>query len=201
MLSWLVQSRWAFRALLALPAVAMLTRFGLGGEGWGQLMDASGEWAARMLIATLAVSPLRLLIVKLMPHGQYAAMWLYKRRRDLGLAAFFYALLHLAAYLVRQANIHVILYDLPYKEYLAGWIGLAAMLLPALTSSESAVHAMGKGWKLVQRLTYVSIVAVYLHWLWIKLDHWPAYLHFMPLVLLEAYRVWHNFARPSGVRH
>jgi sulfoxide reductase heme-binding subunit YedZ len=201
MLAGLVQSRWAFRLLIALPALAMLSRYAMSGGGMGLLLEASGEWSARMLIATLAVTPLRLLIVRLLPHGQGAAMWLHKRRRDLGLAAFLYALLHVGTYLVRQSNINVILYDLPYKEYLAGWIGLAAMVLPALTSSERAVHAMGTVWKPVQRLTYVAIVSVYLHWLWMKLDHWPAYLHILPLVLLEAYRVWHNFARPSGQRH
>lgn len=200
MLRKLADSHGALRLLLAVPAIVMLSRFGLAGGGLGQLIGPSGEWAARLFVATLAVTPARLLI-KLVPNSQHASMWLFKRRRDIGLAAFLYAVLHLGTYLVRQANIHVILYDLPYKEYLAGWISFAALVILTLTSNDWSVHAMGTKWKLLQRLTYVAAIAAYLHWLWIRLDHTAAYLHFLPLVLLEAYRLWYNFARPAGEKH
>lgn len=183
-----------FRLLLALPALGFLFSYAFVHRSLGSLLDASGEWAARLLIATLAVTPLRYLL-RLLPGQQHAAMWLLKRRRDLGLAAFLYALFHMLTYAVRQWNIHVILYDLPFKEYLAGWIALACMTVLALTSSDAAVHGMGRWWKRLQRLTYLAAVAVYLHWFWIRLDHWPSFLHFLPLVMLEAYRLWHDFAR------
>ncbi len=155
---------------------------------------------AALLILTLMVTPLRLLL-KQLGSGPTWPMWLFKRRRDLGVGAFLYAALHLGTYVIRQNNIHVVLYDLPYKEYLAGWIAFATMLVLSLTSSDAAVHTMGTWWKVLQRLAYVSVIAVALHWFWIRLDHTAVYIHFAPLVLLELYRLWYNYARPSGLRH
>ncbi len=186
-----------FRLLLALPALGFVVRYLFVQKSTGALLDASGEWAVRFLIATLAVTPLRYLSRHL-PDGQHLAMWLLKRRRDLGLAAFLYALFHMSVYVERQWNIHVILYDLPFKEYLAGWVALITMLALALTSNDAAVHAMGRWWKRLQRLAYISAAAACLHWFWIRQDHWPVILHVLPLVLLEAYRLWHDFARPGA---
>jgi methionine sulfoxide reductase heme-binding subunit len=194
-----LQSPALFRVVLTLPALAFLSEFIFVRPSFGALLQSSGEWAARLLIVTLCVTPIRYLL-RAIPGSQQASMWLFKRRRDIGLAAFLYALFHLGTYVVRQANIHVILYDLPYKEYLMGWIGFATMLVLALTSNGRAVHALGPWWKRLQRLTYVAAAAVFLHWFWIRLDHWLSFLHFLPLILLEAYRLWYEFARPA-LRH
>ena len=194
-----IENRWSFRLLLALPAAVMLGRFATVGGGLGHLIESSGEWAARFLILTLAVTPLRLLMKQagLRPHWP---MWLFKRRRDLGVAAFLYAALHLGTYVYRQSNIQVILYDLGYREYLAGWVAFAGLLALVLISNDLSVHTLGLWWKRLQRFVYVAALAVFLHWIWIKLDNLPAYVHFAPLVLLEAFRLWYGFARPSHHR-
>jgi sulfoxide reductase heme-binding subunit YedZ len=196
----LLESHAAFRAVLAVPAVLMLWQFFFGAKSWGLLLDSSGEWAVRMLVATLAVSPLRILM-KQAGLGPHWPMWLFKRRRDLGVAAFLYAALHLATYLVRQSNLHVVLFDMQYREYLAGWIAFLAMLVLAVTSNDRAVHGLGRWWKPLQRLAYLSVIAAALHWFWIRLDHTAVWLHVLPLAALEAYRLWYNFARPAGIRH
>lgn len=199
MLAKLVDSRWAFRVLLALPALGMLVQF-FRLNSWGLLLDQSGEWAVRMLILTLAVSPLRLLM-KQLHFGPHWPAWLLKRRRDLGMACFLYAALHLGAYLVRQSNLHVVLYDMRQIEFALGWIAFVALLALAVTSNDASVHWLGRWWKPLQRIVYVSTVAVFLHWYWIRLDHDGLWLHLAPLVVLEGYRVIHNFARPAGVKH
>jgi sulfoxide reductase heme-binding subunit YedZ len=196
----LLESHAAFRAVLAIPAILMLWQFIFGARSWGLLLDGSGEWAVRMLVATLAVSPLRILM-KQAGLGPHWPMWLFKRRRDLGVAAFLYAALHLATYLVRQSNLHVVLFDMQYREYLAGWIAFLTMLVLAVTSNDRAVHGLGRWWKPLQRLAYVSVIAAALHWFWIRLDHTAVWLHVLPLAALEGYRVWYNFARPAGMRH
>ncbi len=178
----------------------MLWQFFFGAKSWGLLLDGSGEWAMRMLIATLAVSPLRL-VMRQAGMGPHWPMWLFKRRRDLGVAAFLYAALHLATYLIRQSNLHVVLFDMQYREYLAGWIAFLTMLVLAVTSNDRAVHGLGRWWKPLQRLAYVSVIAAALHWFWIRLDHTEVWLHVLPLAALEAYRLWYNFARPSGMKH
>ena len=199
MLGRLLASHGAFRLLLAVPAIIMLLAF-YRLQSWGLLLDRSGEWAVRMLILTLAVTPVRL-IMKQLGLGPHWPMWLMKRRRDLGLAAFLYAALHVSAYLIRQANLNVVLFDMWFLEYAMGWLAFLTMLVLAVTSNDEAVHWLGRWWKPIQRLAYVSVIAAALHWFWIRLDHTAAYLHFIPLVLLEAYRVMYNFARPSGVKH
>ncbi len=200
MLREIVDSFLALRLLLALPAAVMLSQFFFGERGWGQLINQSGDGAVRLLILTLAVTPLRLLM-KQMGLGPHWPMWLFKRRRDLGLAAFLYASLHLCAYLIRQANLNVVLFDLRTAAYLAGWIAFLTMLALALTSNDSAVHRLGVWWKLLQRLAYVSVIAAALHWYLIKSGHEALWLHLLPLAVLEAYRIWSNFARPAGLRH
>lgn len=200
MLRRIVDSHGAFRLLLALPALVMLWQFFFGAKSWGLLLGQSGEWAVRLLILTLAVTPVRLLM-KQAGLGPHWPMWLFQRRRDLGLAAFLYAALHLGTYLVRQPNLHVVLFDMQFMEYLAGWAAFLTMLALAVTSNDSAVHGLGRWWKPLQRLAYVSAAAAALHWMWIRLDDTAMWLHFIPLVALEAYRLWYNFARPSGVRH
>lgn len=199
MLAKLADQRWAFRMLLALPALGMLVQF-IRLHSWGLLLDQSGEWAVRMLILTLAVSPLRLMM-KQLHMGPHWPAWLLKRRRDLGMACFLYAALHLAAYLVRQSNLHVVLFDMRYIEYALGWIAFATLLALAITSNDASVHWLGRCWKPLQRIVYVSAVAVFLHWYWIRLDHDGLWLHLAPLVVLEGYRLLYNFARPAGARH
>lgn len=195
----LLDSRMAFRFLIAIPAIIMLARYATVQGGSGHLLQSSGEWAARMLIVTLAVTPIRLLL-KNQHWFQPWSMWLFKRRRDLGLAAFLYALLHLAAYLARQSSVGVILYELQFIEYILGWAALISMLVLAVLSNDWMIHHLGRAWKTIQRLAYAAALCVFLHWLWIKLDNVPALLHFAPLAVLEAYRLWYNFARPSS-RH
>lgn len=190
----------ALRLIWAIPLAVMVLRLAAAGGGTGQLLQASGDWAARFLILTLAITPLRLLL-KHVERSQPLSMALFKARRDVGLAALVYAALHVGTYAVRQGNLHVILFDLPYKEYLAGWTAFVTMLALGATSSGAAVHGLGRWWKRLQRLVYVSAIAAYLHWLWIRLDHTAAIVHFLPLVVLEAYRIWHNFARPAGHQH
>lgn len=199
-LGGIVNSLLAFRLLLAVPAAIMLGQFVANGYRWGLLIDQSGEWAIRLLILTLAITPLRLMI-KHLGLGPHWPMWLFKRRRSLGLAAFLYASLHASAYLIRQANLDVVLFDLRFAEYLSGWIAFLGMLLLAATSNDDAVHRLGLWWKMLQRFAYVSLIAAVLHWYLIRQDHTALWLHIVPLAALEAYRVWYNFTRPAGLKH
>ena len=199
MIRRLIDSHWAFRLLLAIPAIGMLAQF-YRLQSWGLLLDQSGEWAVRMLILTLAVSPIRL-VMKQMHMGPHWPMWLMKRRRELGLATFLYAALHLTAYLVRQSNLHVVLFDMQYREYTLGWIGFVLLVALALTSNDASVHRLGRWWKPLQRVVYLSAIAAFLHWYLIRQDHSALWLHLAPFAVLELYRVLYNFARPSGVKH
>ncbi|MBS0396371.1 MAG: sulfoxide reductase heme-binding subunit YedZ, partial [Proteobacteria bacterium] len=81
--------------LLLLPAASLVARatgfagLSLGANPVAALTDALGLWALRLLLATLAVTPLRLLTGN--------PRWLLYRRQ-LGLFAFGYLLLHVTMY-------------------------------------------------------------------------------------------------------
>jgi sulfoxide reductase heme-binding subunit YedZ len=181
-----------FRVLLAVPAIVLLTRFQMGSGGFGNLIEGSGEWSARLLIAALCVTPLRMIF-----RGQRWPLWLFKRRRDLGVAAFLYALLHLSAYALRQGSLGLILADFGHLGIILGWTAFACMLVPFAVSNEAALRRLGTSWKPIQRLVYVAAGAVLAHWIWLKANQLSAFIHFIPLLLLEAYRVWHKFTRQS----
>jgi hypothetical protein len=110
--------------LLCLTPLALLVwralSDGLGANPVEAIVHFTGSWALRLLLVTLAVTPLRRL------SGQ---PWLIRFRRMLGLFAFFYALLHFAAYLVLDRALvwEDIITDLTKRPYIVvGFVGPAA---------------------------------------------------------------------------
>jgi sulfoxide reductase heme-binding subunit YedZ len=189
------QSHWPIRFLLAVPAIVILSRFQFGTGGFGHFITATGEWSARLLIVTLAVTPIRMMF-----KGRLWPLWLFKRRRDLGVAAFLYAVMHLAAYLIHEGSPGIVIADLATLRIILGWIALFAMLVPFALSNQEALHELGPNWKSWQRLVYLSAIATLFHWLLISKDWAAALIQFAPLAALEAYRLWYNFMRPSRHR-
>lgn len=121
----------------------------------------TGKWALRLLLITLAITPLRR-IPGLNP--------LIRFRRMLGLFTFFYGSLHALHYFAVdvQWNWQVIVEDLTFRRFfIAGAISLALMLPLALTSFNAAIRWMGgRRWQLLHRLIYLSAVAAIVHYAW-----------------------------------
>jgi sulfoxide reductase heme-binding subunit YedZ len=119
----------------------------------------TGIWTIRMLVLTLAITPLRRL-----------TGWnrLVQYRRMLGLFAFFYASLHLATYFVDQGfALKFILADVAKRPFITmGMIAFALMVPLALTSTKGWIRRLGKKWQLLHRLVYVSGAAAAVHYLW-----------------------------------
>jgi hypothetical protein len=81
-------------ALCLLPLAVLVwdcLHDGLGSDPVAQLEHRSGDWALRLLLAALALTPLR----RLSGRAEFV-----RYRRMLGLFAFFYACVHLTIYLV-----------------------------------------------------------------------------------------------------
>ncbi|MGZ4969893.1 MAG: sulfite oxidase heme-binding subunit YedZ [Methylobacter sp.] len=119
-----------------------------------------GDWSLRFLCLTLAITPIQT-ITKWRGMADY--------RQLFGLYAFFYASLHVLAYLLidhalvwRMIGIDVI--ESPYI-----WFGVLAYIvvfLLALTSSKWAKKRMGKNWKKLHRFIYLAVVAAVVHYFW-----------------------------------
>jgi sulfoxide reductase heme-binding subunit YedZ len=120
----------------------------------------TGIWALRLLLVTLAITPLRRL-----------TGWNYiiQYRRMLGLFAFFYATLHLLIYVVLDQGLAFgfILADIAKRPYItAGMTAFALMIPLAITSTRGWIRRLGRRWQMLHRLVYVSAAAACLHFLW-----------------------------------
>ena len=153
--------------------------------GYGHAISDSGLWAAWLLMATLAVTPIRLLFRK-----AGFAIWLMRRRRDLGVASFVYAAAHTLIYVWKKASLASVLAELEQAYLIAGWLALALFVPLALTSNNISVRAMKRGWKRLHRLVYPAAILTFLHWVWSAFDPTTAWIHVGILAAIEGLRVW-----------
>lgn len=122
----------------------------------------TGDWAIRLVVITLAVTPLRKLLH--LPD-------LIRFRRMLGLFAFFYASLHFATWfaLDKGFDMHEILGDFTKRRFIiAGLTAYLCMVPLAITSTKGWIRRMGgRRWQLLHRLVYVTGIAAVVHYYWL----------------------------------
>lgn len=188
--------RWvglkALAHALALLPLLLLVRGvvddALGADPVATITHSTGEWALRLLLLGLALTPLRHLL------GQ---AWPIRFRRLVGLYAFFYACLHLSTYLVLDLGGYwrQIFEDIVKRPYIT--VGFAAwlLLLPlALTSTRGMMRWLGRRWGQLHRLVYASALLAVLHYLWlVKSDLREPLLYAAILALLLGLRIWWKF--------
>lgn len=181
--------------VLALPAAGMISS--LSGTDspdiYKALLHPSGEFSARFMIIAMLASPLMLVF-----QGWRGPRWLKKNRRYFGVAAFGYAALHTLFYLLDAGAMARVLAEIPRLYIWTGWLAFVIFVPLAVTSMDYFVRKLGPRWKTLQRWTYPAAVLTLLHWA--ALHDWggigPALVHFVPLGLLEAYRIWYWYIRP-----
>ena len=126
------------------------------------LEQRTGFAAITLLIISLASTPLNTLFGWREP---------LKRRRALGLYAFFYATLHVTVYLAIDYGFDLKLLVEATLEKRYTLIGTTAylLLLPlALTSSKSWMRKLGKNWKKLHKLVYLIAPLLILHFSWAR---------------------------------
>ncbi|KLE35573.1 ferric reductase-like transmembrane domain-containing protein [Aurantiacibacter luteus] len=160
--------------LLAAPGALMLASWAMTPDdyGYGHIIGDSGDWAAWLLLATLAVTPIRLAF-----RRNAITQFLVRRRRDLGVASFAYALGHTIIYLWNKGSLPLIVREAGEWQYLAGWLAFALFLPLAITSNDASMRALKRGWKRLHRLVYPAAVLTFVHWALTAFDPMTAYLH------------------------
>ena len=180
--------------LLAVPLALLLADVWrevlVPGSGFGpdpneEILHRLGEWALRMLLLTLAVSPASRLLRK--PQ-------LIRLRRMVGLWAFAYIVLHFAAYLLLLAgtSLQLIVEDILYKRpYITVGFAALALLIPlAVTSTRGWQRRLGRRWRTLHRLVYPAAIAAWTHLLWLsKGDVMDAVVYGSVLALLFGERI------------
>jgi sulfoxide reductase heme-binding subunit YedZ len=170
----------------------------LGANPVEALIRELGEWALRLLLLTLAATPL-----------QRWLKWglLLRYRRMLGLFAFFYALLHLLAFIWFEHFFawSELLTDIIKRPFIAFGMVAWLMLLPlAVTSSRRAVRRLGYGrWLALHRLVYLAAALAVGHFfMLVKADlREPAvYAGILSVLLLARLVRQPDAARGAGVK-
>ncbi len=151
-------------ALCLLPLGALVwdaLQAQLGPDPVAQLEHRSGDWALRLLLATLALTPLRRL-------SGWAGF--VRFRRMLGLFAFFYACVHLTIYLAIDLGGYwsQLLTESAKRPYMTVGFSAWLLLVPlAITSTRAMMRRLGGNWQRLHRLVYVAALLATLHFLWL----------------------------------
>lgn len=181
----LVHSPYALWLLLVLPGAVTILRYATGATFYGEVVHATGDLSAQLLILTMAVTPLQLMF-----PGRAWVRWLLKRRRYFGVAAFGYALLHTVVYLLRMGSFGDIVADAAEPGLLTGWLAMAIFVPLAITSNDASVRRLRRLWKRLHRWVYAAAVLTFAHWVLTAFDPVPGLIHLSVLAALEAYRLW-----------
>jgi len=179
----LVDSRYVLWLVLAAPAAWWLQGYWRETLFYGEVVHATGLLSARLLLLTLALSPL----TRLMPRARWLG-WLRRRRRYFGVATFSYALIHAAVYAARKPDLAAILAEAAEPALWTGWFGLLIMLSLALTSNDWSMRWLKRGWRILHRGAYFAAVLAYAHWVLSAFDPIPGYAHVAVLVAVQALR-------------
>lgn len=185
MLRRLIDSPCLLWLLLALPGAVIIVRYATGATFYGEVVLATGQLSAQLLIATMAVTPLALMF-----PGRPWVGWLLRRRRYLGVAAFGYAALHTAVYLLRKGTFGLILAEGAEPGLLTGWIALAIFVPLAITSNDASVRRLRRLWKRLHRWVYAAALLTFAHWVITAYDPSIGLIHLAVLVALESFRLW-----------
>lgn len=129
---------------------------GLGVDPIEALEHKYGELALQLLLAGLAITPLRRLL----------GLNLMKFRRAIGLLAFFYVSCHLLVWLVLDVQIMAQIWsDILKRPYITiGMLGFVLMLPLAFTSNNISVRKLGAKWRSLHKLTYVAALLGAIHY-------------------------------------
>ena len=184
MLNRLINAPLSLWIVLAIPWCAIIMLYVTGEYTYGEFILASGDWSAWLLMATLAISPIKLMF----PTSPWP-LWLLQRRRYFGVASFMYAAPHVIAYLIRLPADRI-LSEMTEPGIMTGWIALAIFLPLAITSNNAAVRALGRRWKSLHRLVYIAAILIFAHWILTAFDPMTGAIHAGVLAVLEGYRVW-----------
>jgi sulfoxide reductase heme-binding subunit YedZ len=143
-----------------------------------------GNWALRLLLITLAMTPIRELT------GMTEAI---RVRRVLGLWAYTFLCLHFLVYLIFDLEFSAtkLSDDLVKRTYITLGFSAWLILLPlAITSTNTWQRRLKRNWKILHRLVYPAAILGAVHYLWlVKADTRTPLIYLFILGVLLAYRL------------
>jgi sulfoxide reductase heme-binding subunit YedZ len=178
--------RAATFALLLAPAAWvgwLAASHGLGPEPWKEGLREIGLWTIRLLLVTLAVTPL----ARILALPQLTGL-----RRMIGLGTLAYALLHLGMYAANEnfRFLHIAAEILRRFYLTIGFVGLLGLVALGWTSTDGWVRHLGRGWKRLHLLIWpIALLGAFHFFLQSKSALWEAVLVAGLLVWLMGWRL------------
>jgi len=174
--------------LLLVPLVLLVQRGiadTLGANPVETITHETGLWALRLLLLTLAITPL----CRVTGINEFVRL-----RRMIGLFSFLYALLHFTTYAVLDHSFDVaaILADVVKRPYVTLGFSAFLLLVPLAATSHSRMIRLlgGRRWKRLHRLVYLCGLGGVLHYLWlVKADTLSPLLYLALFLGLMLFRI------------
>jgi len=136
---------------------------GMGAEPISFMNRYLGDWAIRILILSIAVTPVSQI---------FKFKSILKYRRLIGLFCFFYAFLHLTSYVAIDQffDFKAIWNDIIKRNYITvGMVSFVILLALAITSPKIMVKKMGgKRWRLLHKCIYLAAPLVGFHFIMMR---------------------------------
>ena len=125
------------------------------------ILHYTGLWSIRMLMLTLAMTPLKNIT------KQFVFLRL---RRMIGLYVFFYVSLHLLVYIWLDLGFEFshLWKDILERPYITvGFLAWLLLIPLAVTSNKNMIRKLGKKWKALHKSVYVITILACLHFIWL----------------------------------
>lgn len=153
--------------LVVIPGAVIALRWQaglLGGRPINQMVREIGDWIIRLLLLSLAVTPMRVVLD-----------WtrLLQLRRLLGVTTACYAAIHITLYSYQESwNLLTVASEIVRRFYLTvGFLALTGLLVLAVTSTNGWQRSLGRRWKKLHRLVFpVAALALFHYTLQSKAD-------------------------------
>ncbi len=185
-----LKSAWSkplLHLLCLLPLAALIYGLfvdSLGANPVETLTHETGQWALRLLLVTLALTPLQ--------QWSGLAAWV-RFRRMLGLYAFFYVVCHFSIWLLfdHSLDLGAMVEDIVERPYITVGFSALVLLVPlAVTSTNGMVRRLGRRWKSLHRLVYLILALAILHYLWlVKADYLESGIYAIIAAILLLHRL------------
>jgi methionine sulfoxide reductase heme-binding subunit len=180
---------WALGLMPLLIGVKLILQGRLGANPVEFIEHYTGDWTLRLLLTTLAMTPLRMLTGLTEP---------IRVRRILGLWAFAFLCLHFLTYLVFDLSFSMtqLAEDLVKRTYITLGFTAWLLLVPlAVTSTLAWQRRLKRRWITLHRLIYPAALLGAIHYLWqVKADTREPLIYLSILLVLLAFRLpWSRF--------
>ena len=183
----------ALFVLLLLPTLILIAGVyldTLGANPPEYVLHSLGEWALRLLLLTLFLSPIR----RILSWPQVLQL-----RRMFGLFTFYYASLHCLFYLwfeqgLDWSSIYEDIWERPFIT--VGVLAFLCLFPLAITSTRNMMRQMGKRWKLLHLLVYPAVIFSVIHFWWlVKADITEPLVYAGLTAALFVERAWGKFQK------